>query len=168
MGNYITSYVGGSLTVEMILKSLQIAAKELGIKKIRNVYIEMDNVSSNKCFTVVAAMAALCLLGVVKKVKLSYLEVGHTHDDYDAIIGTIGSYITNLDLATFEDYKTACIEAITKQGSLVLAVERIVGITDYDRLFQDFNSSKVTGKRPLIFDIKQFAFSSFAYYNRPQ
>lgn len=137
--------LGGSLTVEMILKTLQIAAKEQGIKKIRNVYIEMDNVSSNKCFTVVAAMAALCLLGVVKKVKLSYLEVGHTHDDYDAIIGTIGSHICNLDLATFEDYKAACTEAITKDGSLVLAVEKIIGITDYDRLFQDFNSSKVTG-----------------------
>jgi hypothetical protein len=129
----------------MILRSIQIAAKELKIKKIRNVYIEMDNVSSNKCFTVVAAMAALCMLGVVKKVKISYLEVGHTHDDYDAIIGTIGSYISRLDLATFEDYKAACIEAITKNGSLVLAVEKIIGITDYDRLFQDFNSSKVKG-----------------------
>ena len=81
---------------------------------------------------------SLCLLGVVKKVKLSYLEVGHTHDDYDAIIGTIGSHICNLDLATFEDYKAACIGAITKDGSLVLAVEKIVGISDYDRLFQDF------------------------------
>jgi hypothetical protein len=28
----------------------------------------MDNASNNKCFTVIAAMAALCLLGVVKKV----------------------------------------------------------------------------------------------------
>lgn len=131
--------------MEMIIKSLQLAARHSGIKKIRNVYVQLDNVSSNKCFTVIAAMSALCLLGVVQKVKLSYLEVGHTHDDYDAIIGTISSHITTLDLPTFEMYKAACMEAITKDGSVVLAVEKIIGITDYDRMFQDFNNCDVTG-----------------------
>ena len=54
----------------MILRSIQIAAHEKRLKKIRNVYIQMDNASNNKCFTVIAAMAALCLLGVVKKVGI--------------------------------------------------------------------------------------------------
>jgi hypothetical protein len=136
---------GGNLTVEMICKSILIAAQEKKLKKIRNVYVEMDNASPNKCFTVVAAMGALCLLGIVKKVKLSYLVVGHTHDDYDAIIGTIATYIANLDLPTFDDYKKAAKEAIHAANSTVLAVEKIVGICDYDRLFRDFNVSDVTG-----------------------
>jgi hypothetical protein len=62
--------IGGNLTVEMIYRSLLLAAKEKGMKRIRNVYIQMDNASPNKCFTVIAAMAALCLLGVVKKVPI--------------------------------------------------------------------------------------------------
>jgi hypothetical protein len=42
----------------MIYRSLLLAAKEKGMKRIRNVYIQMDNASPNKCFTVIAAMAA--------------------------------------------------------------------------------------------------------------
>lgn len=82
---------------------------------------------------------------LILQVKLSYLEVGHTHDDYDAIIGTIAAHIANLDLPTFDDYKSACMEALSKQGSIVLAVEKIIGMCDYDRLFRDFNTSDVKG-----------------------
>lgn len=51
-----------------------------------------------------------------------------------------------MDLPTFEAYKAACIDAIFKKGSTVVDVEQIIGIGDYDRLFQDFNSFGVKGK----------------------
>jgi hypothetical protein len=43
---------------------------------------------------------------LILQVKLSYLEVGHTHEDYNTIIGTIAAHIANLDLHTFDDNKS--------------------------------------------------------------
>jgi hypothetical protein len=75
---------GGNLTVEVILRAVREALKARQGRSIRNLYVQLDNVSSNKCHSVIAGMAVLCLLGVVRKVKLSYLIVGHTHEDVDA------------------------------------------------------------------------------------
>ena len=58
-------------------------------KTIRNLYIQLDNVSSNKCWALLAGMAALVSLGLVRKLKMSYCLVGHTHEDIDALIGTV-------------------------------------------------------------------------------
>jgi hypothetical protein len=38
------------------------------ISQIRNLYIQADNAPSNKCWTVVAGLCALILLGIVRKV----------------------------------------------------------------------------------------------------
>jgi len=61
--------------------------KERQIDFIRNLYIQLDNVSSNKCFTIYSVLIELIKNGVLKKVKVSYLIVGHTHEDIDALIG---------------------------------------------------------------------------------
>jgi len=62
---------GGNLTVECIIRGIQFAMKFSNVVKIRNLYIQLDNVSSNKC----------------KKIKIHYLVVGHTHEDIDALTG---------------------------------------------------------------------------------
>jgi len=79
---------GGNLTVECILRGMKFAL-ENGVQRIKNMYVQLDNVSSNKCETVIAAMGALIQGGICKKIKLHYLEVGHTHEDIDALIGNI-------------------------------------------------------------------------------
>ena len=78
---------GGNLTVECIIRGIQFAMKYSTITKIRNIYIQLDNVSSNKCYTIISAMTALVSCGVCKKIKIHYLVVGHTHEDIDALIG---------------------------------------------------------------------------------
>ena len=78
---------GGNLTVECILRGVDFAMKEKNLNFIRNLYIQLDNVSSNKCFTIYAVLIELLKNGIVKKVKVSYLIVGHTHEDIDALIG---------------------------------------------------------------------------------
>jgi len=78
---------GGNLTVECIISGIQFAMNNANIPKIRNLYIQLDNVSSNKCYTIISSMAALVVCGVCKKIKIHYLVVGHTHEDIDALIG---------------------------------------------------------------------------------
>jgi hypothetical protein len=78
---------GGNLTVQCILSGIEFAMKERKIDYIRNLYIQLDNVSSNKCFTIYSVLIELVKNGILKKVKVSYLIVGHTHEDIDALIG---------------------------------------------------------------------------------
>jgi hypothetical protein len=66
---------GANLTFECVLQGLIMFLDESGIKKLRNLYVQLDNVSSNKSYTLAAAFAALIYLGICKKVKVSYLEV---------------------------------------------------------------------------------------------
>lgn len=127
---------GGNLTVECILRGLKFAKEHGNIKKIRNLYIQLDNVSSNKCETVLAACGALIKAGICKKIKLNYLEVGHTHEDIDALIGVIVTKLRAENIATFSQQEVAIKEAVHKDGSQVWSVQRVLGITAYDIMFR--------------------------------
>ena len=103
----------------------------------RNLYVEFDNARVNKNYTLVAAMGALGLLGIVRKVKLSYLKVGHSHCDGDGVIGVIGRDIINENMPTFETFRDHVKRAFRKMGTGFNEVYRLVGITDYKTLYHD-------------------------------
>ena len=66
---------GGNLTVECILRGIRFALSHSKKKLIRNLYVQLDNVTYNKCDTVMGAMGALVALGICREIKLNYLEV---------------------------------------------------------------------------------------------
>ena len=80
---------------------------------LETLYVQVDNTSANKCFTVIAGLAALVALGVCNKVALAFLLVGHTHTDVDRIIGLVVSYIRRLNVTTFEELKAYVLELFT-------------------------------------------------------
>jgi len=53
--------------------------------KIHNLYIQRDDVSSNKYYTIMSSMTAFVACGICKKIKIHYLVVVHTHEDIDAL-----------------------------------------------------------------------------------
>lgn len=71
---------------------------------------------------------------------MSYLVVGHTHEDVDACIGTVVTRLRALDIPTFSKFRVECLAAITKEGGTVLDVEQVVGMPDYDEMFRDFGN----------------------------
>ena len=78
---------GANLTVEIIVRVVHKAMKMKTMSALRNLYIHLDNYSINKNFTVVSVMGALTVLGICRKVKVSYGERGHGHGDNDANMG---------------------------------------------------------------------------------
>ena len=54
---------GANLIVEIVLRSLKTFLKEKQISSVRNLAVFMDNTSVNKCYTMIAALASLVLLG---------------------------------------------------------------------------------------------------------
>ena len=49
-------------------------------------YVQLDNtIKENKCWTVFKYFSVLVALGKVKKIKVNFLPVGHTHIDIDQV-----------------------------------------------------------------------------------
>jgi hypothetical protein len=111
----------------------------------------MDNAYVNKGYTVIALMVTLVLLGICRKVKISFMVVGHTHDDYDALIATICTHISNMDIFTLAAFEQACRDAILKENCQVIDVLQLFGLPDFDRFFQDsFKGKKPEGIKFLL------------------
>ena len=87
--------------------------EQKSITCLETLYVQVDNTSANKCFTVIVGLAALVALGVCNKVALAFLLVGHTHTDVDRIIGLVVSYIRRLNVTTFEELKAYVLESFT-------------------------------------------------------
>ena len=51
--------------------------KEKNMKRLDTLYVQVDNTSANKCYTVIIGLASLIALGICKKVVLAFLLVGH-------------------------------------------------------------------------------------------
>ncbi len=159
---------GANLTVEIILRFSNLFASLFNtpnfncrsilhymryrrLNKIRNLYVQMDNYSINKNYTIICVMGALTLLGIIRKAKLAYLKrgnlrlpesgfcyyiiVGHSHNDDDADIGIAGNYLCNLELPDFEVFKKNLIDAFARNNQAHCDVQRLLGITDYVEMF---------------------------------
>ena len=55
------------------------------------------------------------------------------------------TYLRSLDIPSFTDFQESCRDAIKHNKAMVLSVDRIIGIPDYDLIFSDFNSASVSG-----------------------
>jgi hypothetical protein len=66
---------GANLTFECALQGIILYMEQRNVTKINNLYVQLDNVSGNKSYSLLAAFSALVVLGICKKVKVSYLQV---------------------------------------------------------------------------------------------
>ena len=67
---------GGNLIVESILRGILFAAEERQCSSFNTIYVQLDNCNTNKCATVIVVCALLVKLGICRKVKVNFLEVG--------------------------------------------------------------------------------------------
>lgn len=147
---------GGNLVVEAILRGILFAAEERQCSTFNTIYVQLDNCNSNKCTTVIVACALLVKLGICKKVKVNFLEVGHTHEDIDALIGSVVTKLRIADLRTFQERVEAIKNALNHmETGQVKDVQEVIGMTDYESSL-DGIFPKVTG----MMEIKEFRISA--------
>jgi hypothetical protein len=126
-----------NMVVEILLRSVLFYLRATKKKALRNLYIEMDNAAPNKSHVLVAALSTLPLLGICRKVKVSYLARGHSHCDGDGDIGTAGNHISGLDLPTFDDFAAAIKDAFRNKAGHTEVVQ-LIGATDYAAMFPEY------------------------------
>jgi hypothetical protein len=59
---------GGNFVLELIYDAVKTYLHRRGIRNLRTLYIQADNVSYNKCWTLYAGLVMLIKLGIVRKV----------------------------------------------------------------------------------------------------
>ena len=62
----------------------------------RVIYLQADNASDNKCWAMVTFLAMLVFHGYIEEAFLSFLIVGHTHEDIDQLFSIISRFFRNL------------------------------------------------------------------------
>ena len=136
---------GTSVVLDIVFRTIRIVAESCGYKKLRNIYIFMDNAAYNKSHVLLAGLSGLVLLGICRKVKVGYLLVSHTHCDNDREIGLAGTFLCNQNIPSFSEFERLVKQAFHGQGST--EVHQIVGVTNYKDMFQDVdkNLNKISG-----------------------
>jgi hypothetical protein len=78
-------------------------------------------------------------------VKVSFCIVGHTHEDIDALIGTVVSHLRGKNLETFEDFRRECNEAIINEFAAIHGVDLLIGLPNYTKFFEGVNENNIKG-----------------------
>ena len=85
---------GANSNIEGLRRTL---AREFAGKPMpRIVYVQADNASDNKCWTVLLFLAMLVYHGYTAEVYFSFLLVGHTHEDIDALFSVISRFFRQI------------------------------------------------------------------------
>jgi hypothetical protein len=90
-------------TIERSIIRNQEECDRLGIRYPHTAYFQLDNVSHNKSKTFMAYCAALIMKGIFKKVKVSFLIKGHTHEVIDQMFSKLSQYLAKCDAITLEE-----------------------------------------------------------------
>jgi hypothetical protein len=119
-------------------------------RQLDTIYLTYDNVNSNKGYILLCGLCSLVLLGVCRKVKITYLITCHTHRDESSPMGVTSKHYgeSNETLLTFEAWSQKLIEAIqverngnpaARMESSVSAVKTLLHFPDYNRVFKELN-----------------------------
>lgn len=77
--------------------------KSKGLPWPKTLYLQGDNGSDNKNKALFQMCELLVRLGVFKKIKFSFLPVGHTHEDVDACFGAGSHMLHRSNALTLEE-----------------------------------------------------------------
>lgn len=108
-------------------------------------YIQLDNATGeNKNRFVLFFCALLVGAGVVKKVKLSFLPVGHTHEDIDQLFSRFAEALRRQDCYTWDDLERIVRGSYTSSNGAVPNVVRNPHVPDF-KGWMAANNIKMSG-----------------------
>lgn len=126
---------GADLTIQCLLLSIEKwQAAHPDRKFPETLYIQIDGGSENANQHVYAACEWLVAKRMVKKVVLSRLPTGHTHEDIDATFAHLWRWMRGRTIETPQDLKTG-VEEYFRSTALRATVEDIYVMPDYQAFF---------------------------------
>ena len=128
---------GANLTVYVILDQLERYKKKY--KRFpKKLLIQIDGGSENANDEVVAWLETLTAKQLIPEIYLTRLPVGHTHEDIDALFGTMWVYFRLRPCLTLEAYMQGILDCFSGESKIEAAVEDVNIIPDYCNFIRPF------------------------------
>ena len=121
---------GANLQIHTLLKSLEDVMRAESGKLPDTVYIQIDGGSENTAKAVLAICELLIHKKLCKRIELTRLIPGHTHDDIDSKFAIIWRGIRGTHIFTHGQYECA-IEKLLTKDNMKCEVKDILCIPDY-------------------------------------
>ena len=131
---YHNLQLGANAQIHSVLLALEKVEKDEG--RIPDVvYIQIDGGPENVSKSVLGMCELLVASGVTKKIVLSRLMVGHTHEDIDSKFALIWRRIRSAFALTMSHYKHS-VESALRHDGLTSEVVDLFATPDYDKLLR--------------------------------
>jgi hypothetical protein len=127
-------------------------------------YLQLDNASDNKSRHFLAFLAYLIEQKIFHKIKVSYLIVGHTHEDIDAFFSVLSRYFKrqSKQILSILGFIRACTKAFISEKSKPKCIEQILSCYDtgplvefIDPSFARFDLDESTGDKVHYFGFRR-------------
>ena len=96
--------------------------KKKEVKHLKKFYVQFDNAGVNKSWSVIIALCILVTSGIVDKVVIAFLLVGHTHTDVDRIISYVVSYLRNMDIPKLDKLKEYVLRSFSPKVRVLQSI----------------------------------------------
>jgi hypothetical protein len=133
--------MGTSLSIDILLKVITDYLEDNNLKQLDHVYLQLDNVVTNKHILIFGVCSALIMWGIVKKFKISYLIVGHTHEDIDGTIGNAATTLRPEDVYSLSNMNAYLAETYKNLACKHFRFKVNVGCMNYEPLLEIINKS---------------------------
>lgn len=110
---------GTNLAIEVLLHEIE---KRMNYCELTNkimpavLFLQIDGGPENTSKSFYAMISQLKSQKVFKRIEVARLPVGHTHEDIDALFGTLWKASRHMTITTPQDWKRMAIRAFTKEG----------------------------------------------------
>ncbi len=140
-----------NLTCNILLKILELHKESLPPV----LYVQMDNCAGqNKNRYVLAFLSLLVELGIFKKVKVSFLMVGHTHEDVDQFFSRISSWLSKHNVPTLDALMKGVEKCFRKAGTNTTSIQ-LDQMYDITGMLQPYLEQMKFHSKPHVFKITQ-------------
>ena len=82
----------------------------------RTLYLQVDGGSENKNQWMLSYLSLLVEVGLFDKIKMSFLPVGHTHEDIDQAFSRISVYLNKHDCLTYDEFLQGVHKSFVKDN----------------------------------------------------
>tara|TARA_B110001452_G_scaffold156267_1_gene130110 strand:- start:498 stop:2438 length:1941 start_codon:yes stop_codon:yes gene_type:complete len=90
-------------------------------------FIQADNASDNKCWAMLAFLGMLVHHGYTKDIFLSFLMVGHTHEDIDQLFSVIARHFRSIEqITTPSQFEVELQEALALQEPVLEPIKAVL------------------------------------------
>jgi len=127
---------GANASIYCMLRTLE-RIKENEGKLPETFFYQVDGGAENANVVTLAMCELLVAKGIVKKLVLTRLLVGHTHCDMDAIFGVIRKKFRDLTILTPQQYEEIILENFT-DGKVPVLMEDIFVVPDYKAYLEPY------------------------------